>query len=57
MRLADKYTVRDWPNPSPKLTGSSQGSFPRDPTSVDTLVSSAWTQPAWGEGQPGSRQW
>ena len=57
MRLAEKCTVRDWPNPTPpKPTGFSQGSLPLDPTSVDALVSNAWTQPACGEEEPGSSQ-
>ena len=57
MRLAEKCTVRDWPNPTPpKPPGSSQGSLPLDPTSVDALVSNAWTQPACGEEEPGSSQ-
>lgn len=43
--------------PPRKPTGSSQGSLPLAPTSVDTLVSSAWTQPAWGGGgRPGGTQ-
>lgn len=57
MRPAEKCTVRDWRNPTPaNPLAPPQGSLPLAPTSVDTLVSSARTQPAWGWGGGAWRQ-